>query len=304
MRYGRSRPRSPTMTASDESSSQVGPGASSVMSRSHQAHSPTGRSRAAVRHRGAPDGRSMTHSAGGTSSGGSSTSVPMKARRRPSGEKLGRSASPARLTSSRTRGRAAEVPTDQIWVRGLMVASVPRSAAKAIRVPSGDHAGLRTSKSPLVSWRGFAPARGGMTHRWARRTTCPDSSSRKSRRVMRRATGARPFRSWPITNRWSPACATSARRCPSGLQCTPATPCFSVVSCHGSPPSSGRIQACPTASSLPTGERTKATRRPSGEMAGAPSRTRPRVSSRGRPPRNGRVQRWDSYSSRTTRRSA
>ena len=60
---------------------------------------------------------------------------------------------------------------------------------------------------------------------------------------MRRAVGDRPCAPSPITNRWSPACATSASRCPSGLQCTLATPYFSLVSCHGSPPSSGRIQA-------------------------------------------------------------
>ena len=41
----------------------------------------------------------------------------------------------------------------------MLVASGPRSAAKAIRGPSGDHAGVRTSKSPLVSCRGAAPAR-------------------------------------------------------------------------------------------------------------------------------------------------
>ena len=85
-----------------------------------------------------------------------------------------------------------------------------------------------------------------MTHRCARRTTCPDSSSRKSRRVMRRAVGDRPCRPSPITNRWSPACATIASRCPSGLQCALATPYFSFVSCHGSPPSSGRIQTWAT----------------------------------------------------------
>jgi hypothetical protein len=77
--------------------------------------------------------------------------MPMKASRRPSGEKAGQSASPARLASSRTRGRAASIPTDQIWSRGWMVLSGPRSALNAIRRPSGDQAGWSTSKSPLVS---------------------------------------------------------------------------------------------------------------------------------------------------------
>ena len=62
-----------------------------------------------------------------------------------------------------------------------------------MRRPSGDQAGLVTSKSPLVSWRGVAPARTGMSHRCDRRTTCPDSSSRKSSRVMRRAIGDLPL---------------------------------------------------------------------------------------------------------------
>ena len=236
------------MTAISSFDSHAGPGASSAMRRSHHAHSPIGRSSSAVSSRGAPDGRSITHSEGGVSSGGSSTSVPMKANRRPSGENDGRSASPARLASSRTRGFAASVPTDQIWSRGLIVESGPRSAAKAIRRPSGDHAGWRTSKSPLVSCRGVAPARNGISHRCERRTTCPDSSSRKSSRVMRRAIGERPLRSSPTTNRWSPAWASSAMREPSGDQWTAPTPCFSEVSCHGSPPSSGRTQACATSS--------------------------------------------------------
>ena len=57
-------------------------------------------------------------------------------------------------------------------------------------------------------------------------STCPDSSSRKSSRVMRRAIGVLPFRSFPDDERWSPACATSARRSPSGDQWTLPTPCF------------------------------------------------------------------------------
>ncbi len=293
-RYGTSRPFVATMTAIVPSSSHTGPGASSAASRSFHASSPIGRSRSRVRLRGVPAGRSITHSSGCISSGGSSRSVPTKARRRPSGAKAGRPASPRRLTSSRTRGRAPSVAIHQIWERGLMFASGPRSASKAMRRPSGDHAGFKASKSPCVSCRGAAPGRNGMTHRCARRSMCPDSSSRKSRRVIRRASGVLPFRSVPTMKRGSPAVATSAKRSPRGLQWTLDTPCFRSVSLHGSPPSSGSTHAWETGPSEPTDARTNARWRPSGEMAGMPSRTRPRVSWRGRPPRAARSHRCDS----------
>ena len=99
-----------------------------------------------------------------------------------------------------------------------MFVSGPRSAAKAMRRPSGAQAVARTSKSPRVSWRAVAPVRNGRTHRCVRRSTWPESSSRKSRRISRRATGVRPFRSCPTMNRGSAEGATIASRSPDGLQ--------------------------------------------------------------------------------------
>ena len=230
----------------------------------------SGRSSVGGQARGAhPTAGPSPTATGGISSGGSSTSVPMNARRRPSGENAGRSASPARLASSRTRGFAASVPTDQIWSRGTdrrrpgRGRQRRRSADRRATRPDGGRRSRRSSAVAASRRRGTASATGASGG-----TTCPDSSSRKSSRVMRRAIGERPLRSSPTTNRWSPAWAIERQARAVRAPVDAPTPCFSEVSCHGSPPSSGRTQACATASSSPTGDRTKATCRPSGEIAG------------------------------------
>ncbi len=176
-RYGMLRPASLTRTRSEPSGSQIGPARSSAWRRSAQPAAPTGRSRAAVSGRGAAlPSTGATKSSGCASSWGSSASMPTNATSVPSAEKAGDSASPRTEASSLTSPPATG--TLQSWVRGRMLRSGPRSAAKAIRVPSGDQAGALASNAPEVSWRGRAPAPARMTHRCDQRPTCPDSSLR------------------------------------------------------------------------------------------------------------------------------
>ena len=61
---------------------------------------------------------------------------------------------------------------------------------------------------------------------------------------MRRATGACLGRTRPTMNRSSPAWARSAGACRPGSRRGVPAPCRCLVSCHASPPSSGRIQIC------------------------------------------------------------
>ncbi len=92
----------------------------------------------------------------------------------------------------------------------------PAREQNAILVPSGDHAGPLTSKSPLVTCRGVAPCATSITKRCARVPSSSPSASllNGSMRMCR----APLFASWKMRAVAAScgAVATNARRFPSG----------------------------------------------------------------------------------------